>query len=64
VLLGLIFFGMIWGMAGMILPTPMIAVVRIVLQRNQITAQVVELLSGRLTGEPVGAQDDDGGRGG
>ncbi len=48
VLLGLIFFGMIWGVIGMILATPIVAVLRIVLERMEETAPVARLLAGRL----------------
>lgn len=48
VLLGLIFFGMIWGIIGMILATPIVAVLRIVLERIDETAPVARLLAGRL----------------
>ena len=48
VLLGLIFFGMIWGIIGMILATPIVAVTKIVLDRIEITAPVGRLLAGKL----------------
>jgi AI-2 transport protein TqsA len=48
VLLGLIFFGMIWGIIGMILATPIVAVTRIVLERITLTAPVGRLLAGKL----------------
>ncbi len=48
VLLGLIFFGMIWGIVGMILATPIVAVLKIVLERIDVTAPVGNLLEGRL----------------
>ena len=52
VLLGLIFFGMIWGIVGMILATPMVAVLRIVLERIEMTAPVGNVLAGRLGPPP------------
>ena len=64
VLLGLIFFGMIWGVVGMILSTPLIVVIKIVLEQSEITAPVAGLLSGRLTGEPSGMPHEDGVRAG
>lgn len=64
VLLGLIFFGMIWGVVGMILATPLIVVVKIVLERSEITAPVAGLLSGRLAGEPAGMALEQGARAG
>ena len=36
-LLGLIFFGMIWGIVGMILATPIVVVIRIILDRMGAT---------------------------
>ncbi len=48
VLLGLIFFGMIWGIIGMILATPIVAVTKIVLDRIDVTAPVGRLLAGKL----------------
>ncbi len=48
VLLGLIFFGMIWGIIGMILATPIVAITKIVLERIELTAPVGRLLAGKL----------------
>ena len=48
VLLGLIFFGMIWGIIGMILATPIVAITKIVLERIELTAPVVRLLAGKF----------------
>jgi len=48
VLLSLIFWGMLWGMAGMILATPITAVLAIVLDRLEPTRPVARLLAGRL----------------
>jgi AI-2 transport protein TqsA len=53
ILLGLIFFGMIWGIIGMILATPIVAVVKIILDRVTITAPMGELLAGRLRPKTV-----------
>ncbi|MHC4429102.1 MAG: AI-2E family transporter [Planctomycetota bacterium] len=50
ILLGLIFFGMIWGIVGMILATPIVAVLKIVLERSELTSPVARLLAGRLEG--------------
>lgn len=47
VLLGLIFFGMIWGIVGMFLATPIVALVKIILERIELTAPVGRLLSAR-----------------
>jgi len=61
VLLALIFWGLLWGIVGMLLAAPITAVLRIVLARIETTRPVAELLAGRLpppraiTGEtPVG----------
>ncbi len=48
VLLGLIFWGLVWGIVGMLLATPITAVLRIVLARIDATRPVAELLAGRL----------------
>lgn len=51
ILLGLGLWGLIWGVVGMLLSPPLMAIIRIVLARFAITRPVAELLSGR-----VGAQ--------
>jgi AI-2 transport protein TqsA len=48
VLLGLMFFGMIWGIIGMFLATPIMAVIKIVLEQIPVTAPVAAALAGRL----------------
>ncbi len=48
VLLGLIFFGMIWGIIGMILATPIVAVTKIILERIDVTAPIGQVLAGKL----------------
>jgi AI-2 transport protein TqsA len=48
ILLGLIFFGMIWGILGMFLATPIVAVIKIILERIEITAPAARALEGRL----------------
>lgn len=48
VLMALIFFGMIWGVVGMFLATPLTAVAKIVLSRIEDTRVVSELMAGRL----------------
>lgn len=53
VLLGLIFFGMIWGVIGMLLATPIVAMLKIVLERIELTAPVAELLAGRPMSAPL-----------
>jgi AI-2 transport protein TqsA len=54
VLLGLIFFGWLWGIIGMIIATPIVAVARIVLERIDVTAPVGRLLAGKLDAPPDG----------
>jgi len=48
VLLALVFWGLLWGVVGMLLAAPMTAVLRIVLGRLEITRPLAELLAGRL----------------
>lgn len=49
ILLALIFWGLIWGIPGMLLAAPITAVIRIVCERFEITKPIAELLSGRLS---------------
>jgi AI-2 transport protein TqsA len=49
VLLGLIFFGWLWGIIGMI-----VAVAKIALERIEVTAPVGRLLAGKLDAPPKG----------
>jgi|TARA_Y100000294_G_scaffold172050_1_gene186277 AI-2 transport protein TqsA len=53
ILMALIFWGMLWGFVGMLLATPLTAVLKIVLERNELTAPVAELLAGRFRGRAV-----------
>jgi AI-2 transport protein TqsA len=46
VLLSLMFWGMIWGVAGMFLAVPMTAVMKIIMERIELTAPVAALLAG------------------
>lgn len=48
VLLALIFFGIIWGVFGMLLATPIIAVVKICLEKTSFTRGYAKLLEGNL----------------
>ncbi len=48
VLLALVFWGLLWGVVGMLLATPITAVLRIVLARFQTTLPVAELMAGRF----------------
>ena len=47
-LLALIFFGMIWGIIGMFLATPIVSIIKIVLQQNEWGRPVAELMAGRI----------------
>jgi AI-2 transport protein TqsA len=48
ILLALVFWGLLWGVVGMLLAAPITAVLRIVLGRLEMTRPVAELLAGRL----------------
>ena len=48
VLISLIFWGMIWGVAGAFLATPMTAVLKIVLEKIPATRPLAALLAGRI----------------
>lgn len=48
VLLALIFWGLLWGIVGMLLAAPITAVLRIVLARIETTRPFAELLAGKL----------------
>ena len=52
VLLGLIFFGWLWGIIGMIIATPIVAVTKIVLERIDVTAPAARVLAGKLDPPP------------
>ena len=47
-LLALMFFGLIWGIVGMFLATPVVSIVKIVMQQRQATRPFAELMAGRL----------------
>ncbi len=48
ILLSLIFWGMLWGLPGMVLAAPITAVVKIVLDRVESTRPIGDLLAGKL----------------
>ena len=48
IILSLIFWGLLWGIVGMFLATPIMAVLRIVLGRFDETKPLAELLAGHL----------------
>jgi AI-2 transport protein TqsA len=53
VLLNLMLWGLIWGVPGMFLATPIIAVMKIMLARFEKTRPVAEILAGRLPEEAL-----------
>jgi AI-2 transport protein TqsA len=48
ILLALIVWGMLWGIMGMLLATPLTAVMKMLFERMEHTAPLAELLAGRL----------------
>jgi AI-2 transport protein TqsA len=50
ILLSLIFWGMIWGVVGALLATPITAVIRILLEKGELTRPVAQLMAGRSGG--------------
>jgi AI-2 transport protein TqsA len=48
ILLALIFWGMIWGLVGMLLAVPLIAILKMLFERLELTAPIAHLLAGRL----------------
>ena len=48
ILLALILWGMLWGIAGMLLATPLTAIMKILFEKMEFTAPIAELLAGRL----------------
>jgi AI-2 transport protein TqsA len=48
VLVTLIFWGMIWGFVGLLLATPITAILKILLERNPLTRPVADALAGRV----------------
>jgi AI-2 transport protein TqsA len=56
IVLSLIFFGMIWGLIGAFLATPITAVVRIVFERISITRPLAQMLAGNL--DALSAESD------
>ncbi len=55
ILLTLSFWGMLWGIVGMILATPVTAVIRIVLMQFETLRPVGDLLAGKLPGDDEGS---------
>ncbi len=48
VLSALIFFGLIWGIVGMFLATPITAITKILLEKVEVTRPIANLLAGRI----------------
>lgn len=48
ILMALVFWGLLWGIVGMLLAVPMTAVVRLLLSSRDDTRPIAELLSGRV----------------
>lgn len=51
ILLALLFWGVIWGVGGMILSVPITAAIKLVFERSPTTAIIAHLMAGRL---PIG----------
>ena len=47
ILISLMFWGLIWGVAGMFLAVPITAVLKIVLEKMPLTYHLSEVLAGR-----------------
>ncbi len=56
ILVALMFWGMMWGVIGMFLATPITAALKILLQRIDATRPLADLMAGRLSG-PAPADD-------
>ena len=57
VLLALMFWGMLWGIVGMFLATPIMAGLKIVFERFEATQPVAAIMAGRLpSATPASAQ--------
>lgn len=48
ILMSLVFFGMMWGIVGMFLASPIAAVVKIILEKIEYTQAIAQLMSGDL----------------
>lgn len=55
ILLSLIFWGMLWGVVGMLLATPITAGLKLVLEKFEGSAPLADLLAGRLPGDDARA---------
>ena len=57
ILVGLMFWGMMWGVIGMFLATPIMAALKIILGRIPTTRSIADLMAGRWTFAPLKQQD-------
>lgn len=48
-LLALMFFGLVWGIVGMFLATPLVSIIKIVLENTKSGKPIAELMAGRWT---------------
>ena len=46
--LSLIFWGMIWGIIGVLLAAPLTAIIRVTFERFESTKQIARLLEGKI----------------
>ncbi len=46
-LVALMFFGLIWGIVGMFLATPIVSIIKIILEKTEMGRPVAELMAGR-----------------
>ena len=53
VMITLLFWGALWGPVGMLLATPLTAMLKIFLERMEQTSSVAELLAGRIAAAPA-----------
>lgn len=51
ILVALVFWGMLWGVVGMILATPLTAVLKILCENSRLTRPVAQLMAGHLSEE-------------
>ncbi len=58
ILMALIFWGVLWGIVGMLLATPMTAVLKILFERYELTRPVARVMAGRLGSTDLPAAPD------
>ena len=59
VLLALAFWGLLWGVVGMVLAVPIVAMLRIVLGKFTTTRSLAGLLAGHLPGTPASVEAEE-----